>query len=107
MILGPVEQLLATERPMASWRTQLDRVQRNALLLLNRVSEILDFAKAEAGKFELCWEAVDLSKVIGTLAGDAAVVAELNRLQKAAESADPAERESYIGFRLVFDPAGR
>jgi signal transduction histidine kinase len=76
MILGPVEQLLATERPMASWRTQLDRVQRNALLLLNRVSEILDFAKAEAGKFDLCWEAVDLSKVIGTLAGDAAVVAE-------------------------------
>jgi signal transduction histidine kinase len=76
MILGPVEQLLATERPLAGWRTQLDRVQRNALLLLNRVSEILDFAKAEAGKFEPRWEAVDLGKVIGTLAGDAAVVAE-------------------------------
>jgi signal transduction histidine kinase len=76
MILGPVEQLLAAARPPVDWRTQLDRVQRNALRLLNRVSEILDFAKAEAGKFQPCWDVVDLREVIGILAGDAAVVAE-------------------------------
>ena len=75
MILAPVEQLLAAQRPPPGWRTQLDRVQRNALVLMNRVNDILDFSKAEAGKFELCWEVVDLAEVIGPLAEDAAALA--------------------------------
>jgi signal transduction histidine kinase len=75
MILAPVEQLLAAQRPPPGWRTQLDRVQRNALVLMNRVNDILDFSKAEAGKFELCWEVVDLAEVLAPLAEDAAALA--------------------------------
>lgn len=76
LILAPVEQLLGTEKPMAGWRMQLERILRNALVLLNRVNDILDFSKAEAGKFDVRWEAVDLSEVVPALAFDAAAVAE-------------------------------
>ena len=76
LILAPLEQLLAVATPPTGWRAQLDRARRNALLLMNRVNDILDFSKAEAGKFELHWEAVDLVQTIAVLAGDAAVAAE-------------------------------
>lgn len=55
---------------------QIDRAQRNALRLMNRVNDILDFSKAEAGKFELCPAPIDLNKMVGVLAEDAAMVAE-------------------------------
>lgn len=76
LILAPLEQLSAAAAPPADWRTQIDRAQRNSLLLMNRVNDILDFSKAQAGKFEVCPESVDLAKVVGTLADDAAMVAE-------------------------------
>ena len=76
LILGPLEQLLRAEQPARSQRAQLERAQRNALLLLNRVNDILDFSKSEAGKFQVRWEAVDVVALVSGLAGDAAVVAE-------------------------------
>lgn len=76
LILAPLEQLSAATTPPADWRVQVDRAQRNALRLMNRVNDILDFSKAEAGKFELCPAPVDLSKAVGVLAEDAAMVAE-------------------------------
>jgi signal transduction histidine kinase len=75
LILAPLEELLMAHAP-SGWRTQLERAQRNALLLLNRVNDILDFSKAEAGKLEPRWEALDLADLIRVLAQDAAVVAE-------------------------------
>ena len=76
LILAPLEQLTAAAAPPADWRRQIDRAQRNALMLMNRVNDILDFSKAEAGKFDVCPEAVDLAKIVGSLADDAATVAE-------------------------------
>lgn len=76
LILAPLEQLTAASAPPADWHGQLDRVQRNALRLLNRVNDILDFSKAEAGKVELFPAPVDLNKTVGVLADDAAMVAE-------------------------------
>ncbi|UUZ65611.1 HAMP domain-containing histidine kinase [Polaromonas sp. P1-6] len=76
LILAPLEQLLRAEQPAVGQRAQLERAQRNALLLLNRVNDILDFSKSEAGKFQVRWEAVDLVELVSGLAGDAAVVAE-------------------------------
>lgn len=75
LILGPANQLLATDQPPANWREQIQRLQRNALILLNRVNELLDFSKAQAGKFTAHIEAVNLVALVDTLAGDAAVVA--------------------------------
>lgn len=76
LILAPLEQLSAATLPPADWRVQIDRAQRNALRLMNRVNDILDFSKAEAGKFELCPAPIDLNKMVGVLAEDAAMVAE-------------------------------
>ncbi|MBI3041573.1 MAG: CHASE domain-containing protein [Betaproteobacteria bacterium] len=76
LVLAPLEQLLRARHPSAESRTQLERAQRNALLLLNRVNDLLDFSKAEAGKFEVRWEAVDLGELLPPIAEDAAAVAE-------------------------------
>ncbi|MBJ2345302.1 response regulator [Pseudomonas sp. HB05] len=76
LILAPLEQLSAATTPPDDWRVQIERAQRNALRLMNRVNDILDFSKAEAGKFELCPTLIDLNKVVGVLAEDAAMVAE-------------------------------
>nr|WP_058542120.1 ATP-binding protein [Pseudomonas fluorescens] len=76
LILAPLEQLSAATIPPADWHVQVDRAQRNALRLMNRVNDILDFSKAEAGKFELCPTPIDLNKLVGVLAEDAAMVAE-------------------------------
>lgn len=75
LILAPLEQLSAVTSPPADWRVQIERAQRNALRLMNRVNDILDFSKAQAGKFELCPAPIDLSKVVGVLAEDAAMAA--------------------------------
>ncbi|WP_019937252.1 CHASE domain-containing protein [Bordetella sp. FB-8] len=75
LILAPASQLLATTEPPGNWRVQIERLQRNALILLNRVNELLDFSKAQAGKFKAHIEAVNLTELVDMLAGDAAVVA--------------------------------
>lgn len=75
LILAPLDELVAVEAPRADWHAQLLRMQRNALLLLNRVNDLLDFSKAEAGKFEVQWETVDLMELVTVLAEDAAEVA--------------------------------
>lgn len=76
LILAPLEQLSAATTPPTDWRVQIERAQRNALRLMSRVNEILDFSKAEAGKVELFPTPVDLNKAVGLLAEDAALVAQ-------------------------------
>ena len=76
LILAPLEQLLMREQAPPDWRKQIERVQRNASLLLNRVNDILDFSKAEADQFEVHWEVLNLLEFIPAMAGDALPVAE-------------------------------
>ena len=118
LILGPLEQLLRAEQPARSQRAQLERAQRNALLLLNRVNDILDFSKSEAGKFQVRWEAVDVVALVSGLAGDAAVVAE-DKPCSLTWHVDPALDKvcldrghfekivlNYVSNALKFTPAG-
>jgi two-component system sensor histidine kinase ChiS len=75
LILAPIEQLLESSEAPASWRADIERIQRNAALLLNRVNDILDFSKAEADRVAVHWQAVDLDVLIPAMAGDAAPLA--------------------------------
>lgn len=75
LILAPLEQLNAAASPPADWRVQVERMTRNALLLLNRVNDILDFSKTDAGKFDVIWEKADLGTLIGPLMEDASAAA--------------------------------
>jgi signal transduction histidine kinase len=75
LILAPLQQLLAARHSGTDWRAQIERVQRNALLLLNRVNDILDFSKAQAHKFTAQSERIDLPALVSALAEDAALVA--------------------------------
>jgi two-component system, sensor histidine kinase ChiS len=75
--------------------------QRNAWLLMNRVDEILDFSKAEAGKFEMSPEPVDLEQLIGVMAGDATAVAEAKACTLTWQ-VDPALRRVYLD-PVLFD----
>jgi two-component system sensor histidine kinase ChiS len=76
LILAPIEQLLEQEQAPGNWRMHMERIQRNASLLLNRVNDILDFSKAQADRFALHWDAVELSELIPAMVGDAAPMAE-------------------------------
>lgn len=78
LILAPLDQLLQKQVDPAAARCRklLERAQRNALLLFNRVNDILDFAKAEARRFEPRWERVDLTEMIPGLVNDAYPVAD-------------------------------
>lgn len=75
LILAPLEQLNAMAQPPADWRSHIERMTRNALILLNRVNDILDYSKAEAGKFEVHLETVALGSMLAPLLDDAAAVA--------------------------------
>lgn len=75
LILAPLEQINAAASPPADWRVHIERMTRNALLLLNRVNDILDFSKADAGKFDVIWEQADLGALIGPLMEDASAAA--------------------------------
>lgn len=80
LILAPLDQLVGQKQVPPDWRIQIERVQRNGLLLLNRVNDILDYSRVEAGKFDVRWEAIDLTELIPTLAGDASAAAEVKEV---------------------------
>jgi signal transduction histidine kinase len=76
LILSPLEQLSGGQLPPDDWRSQIALVRRNALHLLSRVNELLDFSKAEAGKFKLHPEEVAIGPLLASLVEDARSVAQ-------------------------------
>jgi len=76
LILAPLEQLSTNKAPPPDWPVHIERMTRNALLLLNRVNDILDFSKADAGKFEVCWEVVNVAALLAPMMEDAAAAAD-------------------------------
>jgi signal transduction histidine kinase len=64
LVLGPVEQLLQSDRLDSEQRRELELVARNARFLLGHVNNLLDIAKLDAGKLEPRFAAVDLSELV-------------------------------------------
>ncbi|MCF3639597.1 ATP-binding protein [Rhizobium sp. TRM95111] len=67
LILGPVRKVLSTASLSLAARSDLEIVERNALILLGQVNDLLDVAKLEAGKFDLIYARLDAARFSRTL----------------------------------------
>ena len=61
LMLGPIEELLATSEPTDRSRPQLELVHRNGMRLLRLVNSLLDFSRIEAGRMRASFEPTDLA----------------------------------------------
>ena len=68
LILGPVEKALS-EPEHALLGSDLEAVHRSSLRLLRLVNSLLEFTRAEAGRFQVSFEPVDLAVLTAGLAG--------------------------------------
>ncbi|WP_224246926.1 hybrid sensor histidine kinase/response regulator [Hyalangium gracile] len=68
LMLGPLEDLLATDRLPPQAREELRLVHRNAMRLLRLVNTLLDFSRLEAGRLEASFEPTDLATFTTELA---------------------------------------
>ncbi|WP_439623479.1 ATP-binding protein [Shinella sp.] len=84
LILGPVRKVLSAASLSTADRRDLELVERNALILLGQVNDLLDVAKLEAGKFDLVYTRLDAARFARTL----------------ASNFDGLARERGISFRL-------
>ena len=61
LMLGPLEDLLASSDPSDKARPQLELAHRNGMRLLRLVNSLLDFSRIEAGRMRASFEPTDLS----------------------------------------------
>ncbi len=68
LILGPLDDALASDGLAPAQRRQLDTTRRNALRLLKLVNSLLDFSRIEAGRVQASYLAVDLARLTTDIA---------------------------------------
>ena len=68
LILGPVDDLLASGELSRAAHERLTLVRRNAVRLLKLVNALLDFSRIEAGRIDATFEPVDLATFTAELA---------------------------------------
>jgi len=67
LMIGPVEEAMASPQTPPGVRAQLERAHRNALRLLKLVNSLLDFARIEAGRMQASYEPTDLAQLTNDL----------------------------------------
>ena len=70
LMLGPIEDALASAELPAALRPQLDVAHRNSLRLLKLVNSLLDFARIEAGRITAAFEPVNLAALTEDLSSN-------------------------------------
>ena len=70
LMLGPLEDALASPAIRDPERAQLDVAHRNSLRLLKLVNSLLDFARIEAGRVQASYAPLDLADVTCDLASN-------------------------------------
>jgi signal transduction histidine kinase/PAS domain-containing protein len=69
LMLGPLEEALATEGLPEAARESLDLARRNSQRLLKLVNSLLDFSRLEAGRLQAATEPLDLGTLTSEIAG--------------------------------------
>lgn len=64
LILGPVRRILAAGTAPERERADLEMVERNAVLLLKHVNDLLDVSKLESGRMKPEYADVDLDRLV-------------------------------------------
>src|SRR5205823_1370356 len=64
LILGPVKRLLFSNFLNGEARRDLEIVERNAMMLLKQVNDLLDISKLEVGKMDLAYSKSDLCRSV-------------------------------------------
>lgn len=107
LILGPVDEMLASSELSERQHTNLASIRRNAVTLLKHVNELLDLAKVDAGKLQLAYEHFDLTALVEEIAAHFDAHAEQRQIRCAVLSpgpilieADP-EKISHVVFNLM------
>jgi PAS domain S-box-containing protein len=68
LILGPLDDALASDGLAPAQRRRIETTHRNALRLLKLVNALLDFSRIEAGRVQATYEAVDLARLTTDIA---------------------------------------
>jgi PAS domain S-box-containing protein len=68
LILGPLDDALASDGLAPAQRRNLETTHRNALRLLKLVNSLLDFSRIEAGRVQATYLAVDLARLTNDIA---------------------------------------
>ena len=88
LILGPVDRMLAAQKAGSRDRHELEVVRRNALILRKHVNDLLDVSKLEAGKMEMNYSNVDLSRLVRIMAAHFESVIHERRIEFSVETPD-------------------
>jgi signal transduction histidine kinase len=115
LILGPVEQLLAGKLS-DGMRQTLGGVARSARILFERVNDLLDASKLEAGKMQLDYSNVDLGELVRLVASQFETLAADHGLKLAIDASALAAQADVVKVQRVlmnllsnaikFTPAG-
>jgi signal transduction histidine kinase len=68
LMLGPLEEVLASGTAGAAVRAQVELAHRNGTRLLRLVNSLLDFSRIEAGRVRAAFEPVDLGAITAEIA---------------------------------------
>jgi PAS domain S-box-containing protein len=85
LVLGALERM----KVGAAGPTELEVAERNGLLLLKHVNDLLDVAKLEAGRMELAYSGIDLSQVARFAASHFELVARERAIRLCVEASAP------------------
>jgi PAS domain S-box-containing protein len=95
LMLGPLEDTLASASLPASERERLDVAHRNSLRLLKLVNSLLDFSRIEAGRTRASYELVDLPAFTAELASNFQSICERAGLQLIVDC-QPLPEPTYV-----------
>jgi PAS domain S-box-containing protein len=70
LILAPARRMLASDEVAGKHQQDLELIERNALLLLRHVNDLLDLAKADAGRITADYAPVDLAHLARRVASN-------------------------------------